>query len=60
MVLSVTAIPIEPVIRSGFRPIRSMSNIATTQAPMLTAPLITLISRASLSEKPADCQRTAP
>jgi hypothetical protein len=37
-----------------------MSAVANRQARMLTAPLMTLMSSASLSLKPADCYNTAP
>ena len=52
--------PTEPTHSSGLRPMRSISSTVTRQAPMLSAPDITLISSASLSEKPTACHSTAP
>src|SRR5690606_27835339 len=57
---SVMVMPIEPNHRKGLRPILSTSIKVIKHAAMLTAPEITLVSRASLSEKPAACHSTAP
>ncbi len=56
----VMAIPIEPTKSKGLRPTRSTSAVAMKQARMLAPPLMTLMSSASLSLKPADCHNTAP
>ena len=57
---SVTVMPSEPLHSSGLRPMRSISTTVTRQAPMLSAPDITLMSCASFSEKPTACHSTAP
>ena len=57
---SVAAMPSEPTHSRGLRPMRSISSTVAMQAPMLSAPDSTLISSASLSEKPTACQSTAP
>ena len=60
MVPKVTAMPIDPTIKSGLRPMRSTRNVATRQAAILTPPLTTLIRRACASVNPAACHSTAP
>ncbi|MCY1455862.1 hypothetical protein D9M71_730320 [compost metagenome] len=57
---SATDMPTEPTHSSGLRPTRSISTTVSRQAPMLSAPDSTLISRASFSEKPTACHSTAP
>ena len=58
--VSVIAMPAEPSHNSGLRPMRSIRKMVTRQAPMLSPPDSTLISSASLSEKPTACHSTAP
>ncbi len=52
--------PTEPSSSNGLRPIRSMDSTVMVQATMLKPPEITLMSSASDSENPTDCQSTAP
>ena len=59
-VLKETAMPILPINKSGFRPILSMSIMATTVITKLTALEITLVRKASLSPKPTLCQSIVP
>src|SRR5512133_2651200 len=60
MAPKVTVMPMDPMSSSGLRPKRSMTEVAIRQATMLTPPVMTLMSRASLSLKPADFHSTAP
>ena len=47
--------PVEPIISSRRRPIRSMRAIATSVTAMLVMEVITVWARASRSVKPTAC-----
>src|SRR5258706_2777737 len=59
MAPKVNAMPSEPMIRSGLRPSRSTSAIATRVAIMLVTEVMTVMAKASSCVKPTACQSVA-
>ncbi|SKX06606.1 Uncharacterised protein [Mycobacteroides abscessus subsp. massiliense] len=58
IVLSVTAIPAEPMSSKGLRPTRSINAMATSVVAMFVMEVITVMVKDELSPNPTACHST--